>query len=245
MNDEGYSYFEEVNQGIIKFTGENQRILDVGCGFGALGEELKKRGNYAVGLDVSQYAINIAKKRIDEAYLTDVTQVETVPLSQEEQFDLIIFADILEHVYNPLQLLKDYRPYLKSTGHIIVSVPNIASWPVRLGLLFGRFEYKESGILDKTHIRFFTKKSAKKLIDDAGYDIRKMSITPYFARIFLPLVKRLTNRSTDRKADPQAIVKSRSYQLYLKWVYPLESVCARINGNLLAFQFIFFARKLS
>jgi 2-polyprenyl-3-methyl-5-hydroxy-6-metoxy-1,4-benzoquinol methylase len=243
MNDESYPYLEEVNQGILKFIDKDQIILDVGCGFGALGEELKKE-NYVVGLDISQYAINIAKKRIDEAYLADVTQLKTLPLSRKRQFDLIIFADILEHVYNPQQLLKDYKHYLKPRGHIIVSVPNVASWPVRIGLFFGRFEYKESGVLDKTHIRFFTKKGAKKVIEDAGYEIQEMGITPYFARIFLPLIKKLFNRFTGRKAAPQAIVKSKSYQMYLKWIYPLESMCARIISSFFAFQFIFFCRKI-
>jgi 2-polyprenyl-3-methyl-5-hydroxy-6-metoxy-1,4-benzoquinol methylase len=244
MNDKCYHYFEEINQGILKFIGKHQRILDVGCGFGALGEKVKKE-NYVVGLDISQYAINIAKKRIDEAYLVDVTQLKTLPLSKRKQFDLIIFADILEHVNNPLQLLKSYKAYLKPTGHIIVSVPNIASWPVRLGLLIGRFEYKQSGVLDKTHIRFFTKKSAKKIIEDAGYEIGKMDVTPYFTRVLLPQIKWLFKRCIDKKADPRTIVRSRSFQVYLKWIYPLESLCAKINANLFAFQFIFFAKKTS
>ena len=129
MNDGDYAYLEEINQGIIKFTGENQRILDVGCGFGALGEALKKKGNYIVGLDVSQYAINIAKKRIDEAYLADATKTETLPLSLDEQFDLIIASTAKGMHYKNIRRLAIFPKDLQ--------LP-ISQNPLSIALVFGK-----------------------------------------------------------------------------------------------------------
>lgn len=93
-------------------------------------------------------------------------------------FDFIIFADVLEHLRFPLHTLVNFRKYLKKDGKIFISVPNIANYRVRMNLLIGRFDYTEIGILDKTHIRFFTKKTIKQIINDAGLKMEKIDITP-------------------------------------------------------------------
>jgi 2-polyprenyl-3-methyl-5-hydroxy-6-metoxy-1,4-benzoquinol methylase len=233
-----YQYFEEGNPGILRFSIAGQRVLDVGCGYGALGEELKRRGNYVVGLDIEQRAVNRAKQRLDEAYVCDVTASVNLPIENGEPFDLIVFADILEHLYDPLAALRRFRPYLAPNGHIIVSLPNVASWPVRLGLLFGRFEYTESGILDKGHVRFFTRKTAKKLVEGAGFQIERITITPNLVRAFLRIVRRWYLGDEKTPSDPQAIVRSRPYRFYIRWVYPLETMLARLWTGFFAFQFI-------
>ena len=99
-------------------------------------------------------------------------------------FDFILFMDVLEHLDDPWNVLKKMKIYLKDGGFVVISVPNIANWAVRWNLLWGNFEYGTRGILDKTHLRFFNEKSAKKLLEDAGFEIVKYDIIPS-----IPLVK--------------------------------------------------------
>ncbi|MFA5075462.1 MAG: class I SAM-dependent methyltransferase [Candidatus Babeliales bacterium] len=244
--ENNYVYFEEPNPGILKLfnlIGSNKKILDVGCGFGALGQEFKKQNNYVVGIDINQYAIDIAKTRLDQAYVCDITDKNSLNFLQENSFDFIIFADILEHLYDPVKILKIFNNYLKNDGHIIVSLPNIAAWQIRLKLLFGKFDYQETGILDKTHIKFFTKKTAKNLIENSGYKVKKIFATPYFIRALLPFVRKFFIKSTQKNNNPRAIIDSKVYKFYLKYFYPAESFLAKINTKFFAFQFIFYASK--
>lgn len=244
--DKNYAYFEEINPGIINFfnlIGSNKKILDVGCGSGLLGQALKNKNNYVIGLDLSEQAISLAKSRLNEAYICDITNQENLNFLEKNSFDYIIFADVLEHLYNPEKILKNFSNLLKPGGHIIVSLPNIACWSIRLKLLFGNFQYQETGILDKTHIRFFTKKTAIKLLEQTGFLIEKINITPYFARSFLSIVRKYFLKKSDNKKDPGIITNSGAYKNYIKWVYPAESLVAKVNKNLFAFQFVFYARK--
>lgn len=117
----------------------------MGCGFGALGEELQKRNNIVYGIDISKYAVSVAKDRINGAFVSNATELENLPEEiVNEKFDLIIFADILEHIYDPADLLSKYIQFLKPSGTIIASIPNIATWNVRFSLLFGSFTYKDT-----------------------------------------------------------------------------------------------------
>lgn len=242
-NNEKYQYFEEVNQGIVKYVGTNLKILDVGCGFGALGEELQKRNNVVYGIDLSKYAISVAKSRMEMAFVTDATDIENLPSEiKNEKFDLIIFADILEHIYNPLELLQKYSCFLKPNGQIITSIPNVATWNVRFSLLFGSFTYKDTGTLDRTHIRFFTRRTAQNLIQNAGYKIIRLDITPNFFRPFVPWIKQKFIKPGNTPVNPRAIIESKQYQAYLKWIFPIEYTLAKIWKNMFSFQFIIIAK---
>ena len=96
---------------------------------------------------------------------------------EKRTFDLIMLQDVLEHLRAPDQMLEDCKPLLKPHGRIAVSVPNVANITVRLGLLFGRFDYRPRGILDRTHLRFFTRKTARQMLEAAGYDVVEMKFT--------------------------------------------------------------------
>lgn len=246
FNSEEYKYYEEINQGIIRNVSNNLIVLDVGCGFGALGEAVKKKGdNIVYGIDKSEFAINIAKQRIDKAFIADVTEINKLPEEiLSSKFDLIIFSDILEHIYNPILILKEYRNLLKDEGYILISVPNIASWTVRLNLLFGRFNYTDTGILDKTHIRFFTIKSIKEVVRNSEYEVVKVDSTPNIVRIFLPFVKKVMVKKNNSVINPKAIIDSPYYKFYLKYVFPVELHITRLWKNLLSFQIIILARPI-
>ena len=94
-------------------------------------------------------------------------------------FDLLLFGDVIEHTRDPLAILREAGALLAPRGQVIVSVPNVANLRVRLGLARGRFDYTESGILDKTHLRFFTLRSARELMRQAGYHITRESYSGY------------------------------------------------------------------
>jgi len=165
-----------VHQKIIHFIGQNKKVLDVGCSEGILSKRLKQNGCDVVGIEIDQEAAQKAESFCDELILGDV---ESIHLNKdyENYFDIIIFADILEHLKDPLEVLKRFKNYLNDDGYIIISIPNIANWKMRLQLLFGHFDYREYGILDNGHLRFFNENSSKKMIKDAGFVISEFDLT--------------------------------------------------------------------
>jgi methionine biosynthesis protein MetW len=158
-------------------------VLDVGCHTGILGEALQKNKQAKViGIDMDTEALHTARERLQAALLIDLEHDGwTERLSREgfHHFDTILFGDVLEHTRCPERILTQAKELLKPGGTVIVSVPNIAHWRVRFGLLFGRFEYSDSGILDRTHLRFFTRRSANALLENSGYKVIRSEVAGY------------------------------------------------------------------
>lgn len=152
-----------VQSQVVNLTGQDKRVLEVGCNTGETSLVLKRNGCEVTGIEINRAAAKIAKNICKEVIIGDIEKDETWEKIKGE-FDVIIFADILEHLKNPREILKKIKRYLKEDGFLIISLPNIANWRIRLSLLFGRFEYKSTGILDETHLRFYTLKSAQELI---------------------------------------------------------------------------------
>ena len=154
-----------------RMTGSNHDVLDIGCGEGFFAAELAAAGNRVSGID------NRAVPREDsvfERYVSADLDEGIAPAIAEFEgkcFDRILLLDVLEHLKRPERILEQCHAILKSEGRIVVSLPNIANLSVRLMLLLGRFDYQERGILDRTHLRFFTRKTARRLLEDAGYEI--------------------------------------------------------------------------
>jgi 2-polyprenyl-3-methyl-5-hydroxy-6-metoxy-1,4-benzoquinol methylase len=161
-------------------VGRGQEVLDVGCGEGFLAEQLQQMGNHVTGIDVLPEAKR--QDSFDQYFQVDLEQGIDLqaPALRGREFDKILLLDVLEHLRQPEKLLASCRGLLKSNGRLVVSVPNIANITVRLMLLLGRFHYTERGILDKTHLRFFTRKTARRLLEFNGYRIveQKMTIMP-------------------------------------------------------------------
>jgi 2-polyprenyl-3-methyl-5-hydroxy-6-metoxy-1,4-benzoquinol methylase len=175
-----YDYFNpnsfSVHQKIIDFVGKNKKVLDVGCSEGLLSERMNQNNCKIVGIELDNESALKAENFCQELIIGDVEIVSLGP-QYINYFDVIIFADILEHLKNPLEVLKTFKDYLNDDGYIIISVPNIANWKIRFQLLFGNFEYDEYGILDSGHLRFFNQKSIKKMVNDAGFNISMFDIT--------------------------------------------------------------------
>lgn len=161
--------FHPISGVILQLIGNGKKILDVGCGTGKLGERLRiDKGCFVVGIEVDKARADLAKHRLNDVIVTDVEKLNQINY-QKRFFDVIIFADILEHLRSPRKRLEFLRRYLKDDGWIIASIPNVANWLMRLRLLLGKWEYKERGLLDKTHLMFFTLKTAKELIENSGF----------------------------------------------------------------------------
>lgn len=172
------------HQIIVDNIGKSKKVLDVGCNDGYIGQNSNKSNKFW-GLDYSENSIKEAKSYYEDAIVYDANKLETLPWNQK--FDLIIFADILEHLIDPEKVLTWFvENYLNDSGMVIISLPNIANWQVRLKLLFGRFDYANNGIMDRTHFHLYTYKSAEQLINIANLSV----VNKYGgANIFGPIIK--------------------------------------------------------
>jgi GT2 family glycosyltransferase/ubiquinone/menaquinone biosynthesis C-methylase UbiE len=152
------------------------RVLEVGCGTCETLAAIQRLYPNAVvkGIELNEMIVRMMSHSIDVIQ----GNIETMTLPYEKKyFDYIIFADVLEHLHAPEKVLVHLRDYLADDGHIICSVPNILHASVMIGLVNGEFSYSDSGILDRTHLRLFTMKSAARMLIEAGYKIDSVSST--------------------------------------------------------------------
>ncbi|HEX8255309.1 MAG TPA: class I SAM-dependent methyltransferase [Thermoanaerobaculia bacterium] len=237
-----YQYFEDVNWGLLRLWNKRKglRVLDVGCGFATTSARIQQLGNEVTGLESSDVAVEVASKRLAHVVRGDML---TADLGGRE-FDAIIFADVLEHVPWPVSALKRYLQYLAPNGSVIVSLPNVGLWSVRLAHLAGRWDYEDTGVLDRTHLRFFTRRTAKWLLAQGGLAPVKTTYNPGLVRPFVPLAKKmLSPKGSESSGAPDALLNSTPYRLYLKTAYPIERAVASLWPGMLAFQMIFEAKR--
>ncbi len=160
----------------LGFLRSGERVLEVGCGSGALTEHIQATGCTVVGIEKRQEAAEKARSFCEEVLIGDI---ESISLNLEPaSFDVILMIDVLEHLVDPVAAIQRLLPFLRPTGRVIVALPNIAHWSIRLRLLFGRFDYEESGILDRTHLHFYTLRTAKGMLEEAGLTIIESDIVP-------------------------------------------------------------------
>lgn len=151
---------------------EGARILDVGCAGGAMGRALKQRGaREVVGIEVVPEVAAAARQHLDTVHVLDVQQA---PLPYPDgHFDVITCADVLEHLVDPGQVLRQLRRYLRDDGLLVCSIPNVRHESVALRLLVeGRWRYEDYGILDRTHLRFYTLTEIRLLMREAGFSVQ-------------------------------------------------------------------------
>src|SRR4051794_5460373 len=147
------------------------RILDLGCADGRLGERLRAQGHTVVGVDLEKD--DLVGERLDDFFEADLDH--GIPKEVGDGYDLILAADVLEHVRKPESLLREMRGLLNDHGTVIASVPNFGHWYPRLRVVSGRFGYDRRGILDDGHVRFFTRHSFEAMVKSAGYATRRKS----------------------------------------------------------------------
>lgn len=234
--------YNEINLGILKNVSfQGKKVLDVGCSSGLLGYEIKKLGNFVYGVDISIDELEKASGLLDEVKRIDLND-DLFDISAD--FEVMIMADILEHFENPARLLVKLKSYLNPDGLILISIPNIACFNARIGLFLGQFNYKNYGLMDSTHLRFFTKKTAIQLVQENGFRIEKIDVTPFLVRPIFRFWRRITHKDDTSGDLENRILNSKPFFIYKRWIFPLEHLITKLWPGLLAYQFIIIARKL-
>jgi SAM-dependent methyltransferase len=162
------------------------KILDAGAASGYLGKVWKANGHYVVGIEYDEATAETARDYYDALQIADI---ESFIFPDSGEFDYIVFADVLEHLRDPAAVLRRCLPALKESGKLIISVPNVANWVIRLSLLFGNFDYMDRGILDRTHLRFFTLKSLEELMNEVSCEVLTAIPTPLPVQLVFPFTE--------------------------------------------------------
>lgn len=200
-----------------------KQVLDVGCGAGDFGRVLKKRGvDRVVGIEIVPRAWEIAKEQLDEVILGNIEEMD-LPF-EEDTFDAVFCNDVLEHLVNPLEVLKKIRHVLKPGGSVIISIPNVRFYEVvHMLAANGRWEYVDAGIMDRTHLRFFTAVELAQMMNDAQLNIDTIQPLSGVDEATLPRNPdgSLTiGRMTVRDVSDSEYAEYRTYQYLVKALKP-------------------------
>jgi glycosyltransferase involved in cell wall biosynthesis len=168
------------------------RILDLGCSDGRFAERLRVSGHEVVGVDNEEHPR--VRERLDRFVCADLEQGITPDVGGD--FDIVLAADVLEHVREPERVLADARERLRPGGTVIASVPNFAHWYPRVRVAFGRFDYDRRGVFDRTHIRFFTRRSFERFARRSGFSVRRREAIGLPLDVFRRGGRSLTGRGT-------------------------------------------------
>lgn len=162
---------------MIELVGSNKSVLDVGCSSGYLAKVLNAFGNTVTGVEYDPAAAEAARAVMDRVEVADLDHADLTEIFGDTRFEVIVFGDVLEHLRDPLPVLRQARALLAPGGYIVISIPNISHGDVRMSLLLGRFRYVNLGLLDVTHLRFFTRASLQELLADAGFTAAEVRTT--------------------------------------------------------------------
>jgi 2-polyprenyl-3-methyl-5-hydroxy-6-metoxy-1,4-benzoquinol methylase len=179
-------YTNQGNPSIVGLLCESDRaILDIGCGAGDLGARIRfLYPNVEVtGITCSFKEYEQAIHKLNTCIFCDIER-ESITKITNLKFDALIFSHVLEHLVDPVAVIQKLLPMLKVGGKVIIALPNIANWRERWKLALGRFEYTESGIMDKTHLHFYTYNTAAKYLIDP---IEQLKVDKYFVNGSVPL----------------------------------------------------------
>lgn len=203
---------------IHRFAPRGGTLLDLGAAGGELGSALRDHFDRTIGFEYNVDCLPQLRGRFDQVVITDLERVKQLP----RKVSAIVLADVIEHLRNPAAALALVRDAVADDGHVFISVPNIANITVRLGLLFGIFEYRDRGILDHTHLRFYTMRTFRREVENAGFRILAVRGSSVPVRL---IVGRFT---------PELLL--RAGETVLTWV-------TRLWRSLFAYQIIVVARK--
>lgn len=201
----------------LEMIGHATRVLEFGCGPGHVTRALKERGCQVTGLEGDPVAAELAAEHAEHVLVTDFDTDDYAAKLVDEEYDVALFGDVLEHVREPLELLRSVRPLLRHGGYVVISVPNVAHIDVRLALLRGKFEYKPWGLLDETHLRFFTLDSVQQLVREAGFrmvELRRVVVPAFNSEIEVDRADMNPAVVAEVLADPE----SETYQFVARLV---------------------------
>jgi len=204
------------------------RVLDVGCAGGYLATALLERGHVVLGIEPDAAAAAAARDRGVEVVEGGFDDPRVRADLDAASFDAVLLADVLEHLADPWEALAHTRTLLAPGGRAIVSVPNIANWTARRDVARGRFDYAPHGIFDRTHLRFFTRATARELAARAGFSV----VAERFATGPLPLERFARARLGGTEQQPAPAVAR------------LREALTRRAPELFALQFVLVLKPL-
>lgn len=200
-------------------TGRGRRLLDVGAADGLLSRHLTARGWRVTAIERDPTLAAAGAAHCERMVVADLDR--EIP-RLDGPFDVIVYGDVLEHLRDPLAALGAFDRALAPGGRVLISIPNVAHLWIRLSLLVGLFEYTECGILDRTHLRFFTERTLARLLEDAGLRVDRRTATP------VPLYR---------------VVPPRWHGAWLAGIHAVSAAAARLLPRLLGYQFVVLAER--
>ena len=246
-----YSYLERPNRSVLALLERrvlrarpDATILDAGCGCGANARIVRARWPEArvIGIEPNAGAAAAAREVCDRVFHGTLEEWmasgEDVPT-----IDAVVLSDVLEHIADPVQWLRTTASLPKlADATWIISVPNFGVWYNRLRTLAGRFDYAWSGLYDRTHLRFYTRKSIRRLLEYCGFELIAMRGTASIVQSAAPLLRKGFAGELEA-GDHLALTGSRAFRLYQRVVEPAEEALCNLWPSLLAFQIVIAARR--
>lgn len=185
------------------------KLIEVGCSSGALAREFKRLspGCHYLGVEIDEDYTALARRHCDEAITLDIETADGAFWASQSSRDCWIFGDTLEHLRDPWEVLRKIREVIPGTGSIVACIPNAQHWSMQVRLSLGDFRYQKSGLLDRTHLRWFTRRTILDLFATAGF-----TVVAGYPRIFdeperatyLPLIAQLAEAAG---GDPKSAVE--------------------------------------
>jgi len=245
----GYAYAERPNAALLELferhvLPEKPRpsVLDVGSGAGANAREMRRLAPDAtlVGIEPDARAAALARGACDDVF--EGSLEAWLELGQDRRFDVVVLSCVIEHVADPLRLLRRLgeHPGTRAAAWL-VSVPNYAVWYNRLRTLLGAFSYTWSGLYDRTHLRFFTRRSLAELLRHAGREVVDEGFSPSLVQAAAPLLRLPLEARLDA-GDHLALGQSPVFRAYQRYVEPSEARLCALWPGLLAFQIVCLSR---
>jgi 2-polyprenyl-3-methyl-5-hydroxy-6-metoxy-1,4-benzoquinol methylase len=158
---------------VLEWVGYNKKVLEIACHTGYVSAWLQKRGCEVTGVEIYSPALEKAKPYLSRAILGNIEEPAAWQEIEKEQYDVILFMHILEHLVNPDLILSKAKASLKPGGEVIICLPNVSNWGDRFRMFKGDFIYTEIGVMDKTHLKFYNYFTAQEFIIKAGYNIQE------------------------------------------------------------------------
>ncbi|HEV3189844.1 MAG TPA: class I SAM-dependent methyltransferase [Polyangiaceae bacterium] len=245
-----YSYVERPNPAILSLLAKHiicarsdARILDVGCGCGANARAIRERSGSVkvVGIEPNARAAELARHACEDVFNGTLDEWRR-GVQDPAPFDALVLSDVLEHVADPIGFVREIRTLSAVRDALwIVSVPNYAVWYNRVATLFGVQRYAWSGLWDRTHLRVYTRRSVRELLEYCGLSMVDEGCTPSFVQSTAPALRKLFERDVE-KGEHLALADSSAYKLYQSVVEPVETRLCALWPELLGFQVVLAAR---